>query len=346
MKKFKWHFKILSLVIVISALLAVIPMPQAEEYSVPTLYIDNRAWHMSSLFPLAEQNGVYLVPISFLDAIDGVEISFDEVRACILIQHGESYVSVNVKTQNALLSTGEVKQTTVAYINDEYYVVPELCASALGFEVEIATFYEKDVLRLKTEEALLDLQALVERNQISDSTPPNKTDATQATPNRQEKTLSFVADFTKMTEDEQSGFISLMTEKALCTTVIIEKKNLTDSELRRNLISANALGCSFMIRAKNSVEVSECNTLLRTLLQRVTRLVTGPDSLKVPLESIGYIFCGKIATKVSTTPRFEGLTAVEIVNLNAQIRSDIEKWVTAAKENKAFITPLNQKTGN
>ena len=119
MKKIKWHFKILSLVIAISALLAVIPMPQAEEYSVPTLYIDNRAWHMSSLFPLTEQNGVYLVPISFLDAIDGVEISFDEVRACILVQHGESYISVNVKTQNALLSTGEVKQTTVAYINDE-----------------------------------------------------------------------------------------------------------------------------------------------------------------------------------------------------------------------------------
>ncbi len=349
MKKFKRYLKILSLVLALPVLLAVFSQPQAEEYSVPTLYIDNRAWHMSSLFSLKEKDGAYLVPSSFFEAVNGVEISFDQIRSCLLVQYGENYISLNVKTQNALLSTGEVKKTTVSYINDEYFIDSELCAKTLGFEVEVATFIEKKVLRLKTEEDLLDLQLLAERNQVSDSTPPDKTDSAHVTVDRQEKTLAFIADFTKMSAEEQSELISFMAEMSLRATVIIEKKNLTDAALIKNLISAHAQGCSFIIRAKNTLEVSECNAILRTLLQRVTRLVAGPDSLRSPLEAIGYIAWGKANAKVSENPnnhKFQSLTTVEITDLTVRTKASIEKWTAAAKENGVFIAPLNQQTGN
>lgn len=349
MKKFKRYSKILSLVLALQVLLAVFSQPQAEEYSVPTLYIDNQAWHMSSLFSLTEQDGTYLVPTSFFEAVNGVEISFDQIRSCLLVQYGENYISLNVKTQNALLSTGELKKTTVSYINDEYFIDSELCAKTLGFEVELATFKEKNILRLKTEKDLLDLQLLAERNQVSDSTPPDKTDSAQITIERQEKTLAFIVDFTKMSEEEQSEIISFMTEKNICPTVIIEKENLTDPTLLKNLLSAYSHGCSFIIRAKNTLEVGECNGILRTLLQGVTRLVAGPDSLKSPLEAIGYIAMGKATAKVSENPNnynFQSLTTVEIADFTIQTKSSIEKWTAAAKENEVFIAPLNQKTGN
>ncbi len=349
MKKFKRYLRILSLVLALAAILAVFSLPRAEEYSVPTLYIDNRAWHMYSLFPLTEQNGAYLVPSSFFGAVDGVEITFDDARSCLLIQRGENFISVNTKTLNALLHTGEVIQTAVSLINDEYFIDSALCARALGFTVEVAEFYEKTVLRIKTHDDLLDFATLVERNQVSQSALPDRTDTLQGVVKRQKKNLSFVADFTRMNSEDQAAFNAFLAENDLSAAVIVGESNLTDGDLLKNVISANAQGCSFIIRANNTIEVSECNRLLETLLKNRTRLVSAPDSLKLALDSIGYIPRGQADAKVGADPagfEFTNLTTVEITNFTAQTKRNAEKWTAAAEEMGVFIRALSPRTGN
>ena len=341
--------RILSLVLALSAIVAVFSLPQAEEYSVPTLYIDNRAWYMYSLFPLTEQNGAYLVPSSLFGAVDGVEISFDDTRSCLLVQHGENFISINTKTLNARLRTGEVKKTAVSLINDEYFVDSALCAQALGFTVEVAEFYEKTVLRIKTQENLLDFATLVERNRVSQNAIPDGDDTVEGIVRRQEKNLSFVADFTKMSSVDQTAFNAFLEENDLCSAIIVNKNNLTDSELLKNVIGANALGCSFIIRANNTIEVRECNDLLEKLLKNRTRLVSAPDSLKIALDSIGYIYREKADAKVGTDPakfEFTNLATVEITNFTEQTKQNSKKWIAQAEENGVFIRALCPRTGN
>lgn len=349
MKKINRCLRILSLIVALSALLAVFSVPHAEEYSIPTLYIDNRAWHMSALFSLTEQNGVYLVPASFFESVDGVEISFDEARGCLLIERGEKYVSINVNTQNALLYTGKMLSSTVSYINEEYYIDSKLCADTLGFETEVTVYHEKTVLRIKTKDGLLDLKTLVERNQVSESTPPDSAGAADIKLNRQSKVLSLVADLTKMTAEEQAEFLAFTAAGKLRVSVVVGKENLTDPDLVPLVISANAQGFSFIIREKNTVEVSQCSELLRLLLKNGTRLVAAPEGLKTALDAIGYIAQGQATAKASEDPKkhnFEALTTIEINDFNAQTQANVNKWIAAAEENGVFITPLNPKTGN
>ena len=348
-KKIKKYLKILSLALALAALLAVCSLPQAEEYSVPTLYIDNRAWHMYSLFPLTEQNGAYLVPSSFFGAVDGVEITYDDTRSCLLVQYGDSFISVNTKTLNARLWNGEVKKTTVSLINDEYFIDSALCAQALGFTIEVAEFFEKTVLRIKTQENLLDFATLVERNRVSQSAIPDRTDAIEGIVKRQEKSFSFVADFTKMSSVDQASFNAFLAENSLSSAIIISTNNLEDSELLKNVIGANALGCSFIIRQNNTAEVSECNDLLGRLTKNRTRLVLAPESLKVPLDAIGYIPYEPVSQKIGTDLsnfEFSRLTTVEITNFTQQTKSKAAKWIDAAEKNDVFIRALCPRTGN
>ena len=342
--------KILSFVLALSAIVAVFSMPQAEEYSVPTLYIDNRAWYMYSLFPLTEQNGTYLVPASLFGAVDGVEISTDEARSCLLFQYGENFISVNTKTQNALLHTGRVEKIAVSQINDEYFVDSKICAQALGFAVEVAEFEQKTVLRIKTQEDLLDLKTLVERNRVlSESTYSDGSDAFDSKAIRREKNLVFCADFTKMSAEEQAAFADYLAENKLCASIIVKKDNLTSPELTDNLVRANAAGCSFIIQAKNTAEVSECNALLRTILRNGTRLVSAPDNLKTALDSIGYILCETENTTLTSNPNsfeFEKLTVIGITDFTDNTKNKLLKWTAAAKQKDVFIRALCHTTGN
>ena len=350
MKKIGKFLRILSLVLALSAIVAVFSLPQAEEYSVPTLYIDNRAWYMYSLFPLTEQNGAYLVPSSLFGAVDGVEISTDEARSCLLFQYGENFISVNTKTQNALLHTGQVKKISVSQINDEYFVDSQICAQALGFSVEVAEFEQKNVLRIKTQEDLLDLKTLVERNRVlSESTNSDGSDTFDSTPTRRERNLVFCADFTEMSAEEQSSFTDFLSENKLSASIIMKKDNLTSPELLNNIIRVNALGCSFIIQAKNTPEISECNALLRTILRNGTRLVSSPDNLKLALDSIGYILCETENAKLTSNPNsheFEKLTVIEITDFNDNIKSNLQKWTAAANQKDVFIRALCPATGN
>ncbi len=349
MKKFSRYVKIISLAILLSLALAAFPAPCAEEYSVPTLYINNAAWHMYSLFPLTEQNGTYLVPSSFFGAVDGVEINLDEKYQCLLLQYEDRYISINIPSSNALLHTGEVRKTAIWQITDEYFIDAELCAEALGFTVETAVFYEKTVLRIKTHEDLLDFKALVERNQVSQSALPERTDDVDDTPKRREKNLAFIADFTRLSQAEQEAFTSFLAEKKLSATVILQKKNLTDGELLKNIIKANALGCSFIISAKSTGDVSECNRILGTVLRNRTRLVSAANGLKAPLEAIGYIFMGEADAKASTNPAgfdLTTLTTVEITNFTNQTKANTEKWIAAAEQGSVYIRALCGRTGN
>ncbi len=350
MKKIVKFLRILSFALALSAIAAVFSMPRAEEYSVPTLYIDNRAWYMYSLFPLTEQNGTYLVPASLFGAVDGVEISTDEARSCLLFQYEENFISVNTKTQNALLHTGEVEKISVSQINDEYFVDSRICAQALGFTVEVAEFDQKNVLRIRTQENLLDFKTLVERNRVlSESAYSDSSDALDSTAIRRERNLVFCADFTKMSAEEQLAFTDFLSENKLGASVIVKKDNLTSPELLSNIIRANALGCSFIIQAKNTPEISECNALLRTILRNGTRLVSSPDNLKLALDSIGYILCETGDTKLTSNPNsfeFKKLNVIGITDFTDNTESNLQKWTAAANQKDVFIRALCPATGN
>lgn len=349
MKKSKKYIKILVFIVVISALIAAFSLPHAEEYSVPTLYINNRAWHMYSLFPLTEQNGAYLVPSSFFGAVDGVEITLDEDRRCLLIQYGEKYISISINTSNALLHTGLVTETTVSLITDEYFIDSALCARALGFSIEVTELFEKTVLRLKTEENLLDFNTLVERNRVPEGALSQKSESADGTLSRQDKNLAFIADYTKMSDEEQAAFADFLAETNTCATIILQKDNLTDTDLLKNVVRANALGCSFVISAKNTKEVSECNDLLGKLLKNRTRLVLASDALKVPLDSIGYIPMGAATAQVSLSPtdfEFTAFTTIEITSFTNQTKANTKRWIAAAEANEVCVRALCPRTGN
>ena len=213
----------------------------------------------------------------------------------------------------------------------------------------MAEYYEKTVLRLRTFDDLIDFKTLIERNRISESTLPIQTDKSEAKADRKDKTLSFVADFTKMSADEQSLFTDFLVEKNLSATVVIDKNNLTDPKMLKCLSTVNAQCGSFIIRGKSTSQISECNDLLWHLFRNKTRLVTGPDALKIPAEAIGYIFKENCDASVSADPKtidMKTLTTVEITNFTNNSASHVIKWTNAAEENGVYIAPLNQRTGN
>ena len=326
----------------------------AEEENIPTIFVNNEAWYKNSLLPLIAEDGDYLVPISVFSSFDHLEVEYEEVYKCYIIEsENGAFVSVSAEKGRYLDQNDECGDIKTYLGKSEPYISVWKIAELLGLGIEHAVFYDKDVLRLYYEEELQPLEILIDYY-ITAIDSFIGTAGIGGTAIRR-KTFSFFTDISKMNSTDIRNLLNATSEQGISMTFAIPCGFASEKKNQSILFEIVASGHTFAVSIDGSSDkspleqISECNAELYTLLKKKTLLVIS-SSAKNELKANGYIV-------LNDSFRISGLNSASDVNFNIndiiyfdKITSEnilkFNNIISEAKANGRTVTAISALAGN
>ena len=146
--------------------------PVSAEVSVPSLFLNDKAWERDDIMPLEHIDGVYYIPIEFIKRIVPVKVkSWDYFKDNFYIIYNDNeWIAFKISADKAYTWLVDYIPCKVYTIRGTTYVPAQIVADALGLTVEIRQQY--NALRLKEKDAKRNFDDIIESYVRPLFTPP------------------------------------------------------------------------------------------------------------------------------------------------------------------------------
>lgn len=109
----------------------------AEE-SLPSMYVNDEPWYNEAQYTWIKIFLVDYIPISILEKIEGIEITFNKYLRNVMISYGEDkYMTFDIDTSTVYTAKGEVFSASTYLIYGERYIPAKLVCNYLGLRFEM-----------------------------------------------------------------------------------------------------------------------------------------------------------------------------------------------------------------
>ncbi len=109
----------------------------AEE-NLPTMYVNDEPWYNEAQYKWIKIFLVDYMPISILEKIEGIEITFNKYLRNVMISYGEDkYMTFDIDTSTVYTANGEVFSVSTYLIYGERYIPAKLVCNYLGLRFEM-----------------------------------------------------------------------------------------------------------------------------------------------------------------------------------------------------------------
>ncbi len=127
----------LALLLAFFLALSLLPGLHAADSHI-SLFIGDGIWEGDARAPFIESGGLRLIPVSALGALPGMEITVSERLGSVLIERGETYLSINLESGTALESDGSISEHPIYRYGGELYILPDKVCGVFGLTFETA----------------------------------------------------------------------------------------------------------------------------------------------------------------------------------------------------------------
>lgn len=103
-----------------------------------SLFIGDGIWEGDARAPFIESVGRQLIPVSALGALPGMKITVSERLGSVLIERGETYLSLNLESGTALEPDGNISEHPIYRYGGELYIAPDKVCAVFGLTFETA----------------------------------------------------------------------------------------------------------------------------------------------------------------------------------------------------------------
>ncbi len=275
MKKYFLPF-FLAIAIVLPSIF-VLPISSIGE-NIPTIFINDDAWYKYRLLPVINENEEPCIPVTAFTAVPGISVTFDQSYMCYVITtEDERFLSINVETKRYLNQDGERGSISVLGEEEEYYISAKKAADLLGIGIEQAVFYDKDVVRLYSEEELHPLEIIIDYYVAA---PDVFIDgASSGGSVNRGKILSCVLDISHLKNNSIASMIQLAESINITMTFALDYKFAEDPKNTARILNLASDGHSFAISIDKSSDVpaleqaKRCNAVFTRLIKQKTLLI-------------------------------------------------------------------------
>ncbi|MEE0969498.1 MAG: hypothetical protein U0M06_09030 [Clostridia bacterium] len=321
---------------------------------IPTVFINNEAWYKYQLLPLIVRNDAPCVAFSVFASFDFLSVEYDEnINCCLISSDDGKFISVNTEKGRYLTSSGERGNITVFAHDREYYLSADIAASALGLKTELAFFYDKDVIRIYSEQNLQSLSILIDHYIASPDITYGGSSSPGGYANRKD-VVSIFADITDLKTAEIKEIMELCESANITMTYAVDADFVKNKKNFSLLADIASEGHTFAISADPSDrvdvldQIEECNKYLMRLFKKKSLIVYGISS-RFDIKEKGYTILSR-PTNISEISILKNINfdRVGIIYLDQTDTVNLSKIFFIASEAIRAgkqLSAINQLTG-
>nr|MBQ4320367.1 polysaccharide deacetylase family protein [Clostridia bacterium] len=271
----------------------------SAEKSYVTMFINDRKWVDEVRYGKHYLNGVYYVPVTFFDAVDGCDMKTNDYLGNVMLTYGRKYITFDTTTRTIAYTEegGSFFMQTYMLRTDTLWVPIQEVALALGIHYEKTNYRGVDIIRLNNGYAAYTLDALAEMynadetskpetsSSVTETQPPVTSDTTGTDELGERLIYLTFEDLPNENTDDILNILSLYGYKAAFFLNGNAVSENSDS-VRSIIIGGHTPGLHTMTQNDAAFrrdfelfvsELEEENTLLEKLFHLRTRIIRAPE---------------------------------------------------------------------
>jgi len=281
----------------------------SAEKSYVTMFINDRQWYDEVRYGKHYLDGMYYVPVTFFDAVDGCDMKTNDYLGNVMLTYGRKYITFDTATRTIAYTEdgGSFYMKTYMFYADTLWVPIREVALALGIHYEKITYKGIDIIRLNNGYAAYTLEALAEMynssetsgkdtsTKTSETTTPPVTSVTGSSNEIGERLIYLTfEDLPNENTDEILNILNIYGYKA---AFFINGNAVADNTeaVRSIIVGGHTPGLHTMTQNDTAFrrdfemfvnELEEENQLLEKLFHLRTRIMRAPEGSAVSRRSI------------------------------------------------------------